>query len=44
VICKIIGTLLDEEGAKAVTRLMNVAGTWKLCWQDQAQNLYAALS
>lgn len=44
VIRKIVGTLRNEDGARALTRLLSVLGTWKLRGEDPARNLYAALS
>jgi len=44
VIRKIIGTLRNEQGAKAFARLLTVLGTWKLRGRDPTRELYAALS
>jgi len=44
VIRKIIGTLRNWKGAKALARLLSVLGTWKLRGENPATQLYATLS
>ncbi len=44
VIRKIIGTLRNERGARAFTRLLSVLGTWTLRGEDVTTNLLGALS
>ena len=44
VIRKIVGTLRNETGAKALARLLSVFGTWKLRGENPSSKLYAALS
>ena len=44
VIRKIVGTLRNGRGAKALAQLLSVIVTWKLRGEDPAKNLYAALS
>lgn len=44
VIRKIIGTLRNEKGAKAFTRLLSVLGTWSLRGEDLSAKLYGILS
>ncbi|MGI0140958.1 MAG: IS66 family transposase [Thermoplasmata archaeon] len=43
VIRKIIGTLRNERGARAFTRLLSVLGTWVLRGEDVSSRLYGAL-
>ena len=44
VIRKIVGTLRNRRGARALAQLLSVIGTWKPRGEGPAKKLYAALS